>query len=234
MAADFNQSSAWKPYKASEHAPWNRQRVVHLHRRAAFAANWSQIERDVADGPVKAVDRLLSGTARAKTRPPISSNGPHHRRCRAASNDPHRLQAWWFYRMLFSPDPLAERLTLMWHNHFATSNRKVQDLVFMRQQNELFRKYAQAPFGELLAAVVKHPAMLVWLDADSNRDGHANENLARELMELFTLGIGHYTEADVQGAARALTGWGVASKTFDSFRIATTRMRFLCWGSGND
>ena len=108
------------------------------------------------------------------------------------------LQAWWFYRMLFSPDPLTERLTLMWHNHFATSNRKVQDLVYMGEQNELFRKHAQAPFGELLTAVVKHPAMLVWLDADSNRAGHANENLARELMELFTLGIGHYSEADVK------------------------------------
>ncbi len=131
-----------------------------------------------------------------------------------ASSDPHRLQAWWFYRMLFSPDPLTERLALLWHNHFATSNRKVQDLVYMGQQNELFRKYAKAPFGELLTAVVKHPAMLVWLDADSNRAGHANENLARELMELFTLGIGHYSEADVQGAARALTGWGVAGKTY--------------------
>ena len=120
-----------------------------------------------------------------------------------ASNDADRLKAWWLYRMLLSPDPLGERLTLLWHNHFATSNRKVQDLVFMREQNELLRKHALAPFGELLAAVVKHPAMLVWLDADSNRAGHPNENLARELMELFTLGIGHYTEADVQAAARA-------------------------------
>ena len=84
----------------------------------------------------------------------------------------------------------------------------------MGQQNERFRKYAKAQFGELLTAVVKHPAMLVWLDADSNRAGHANENLARELMELFTLGIGHYSEADVQGGSRALTGWGVASKTY--------------------
>ena len=90
--------------------------------------------------------------------------------------------------------------------------------------------------ASLLSAVVRHPAMLVWLDADSNRRGHANENLARELMELFTLGIGHYSEADVQGRGPAPDRLGVASKTFrfDS-AIATTRMRYiLCWASGND
>jgi uncharacterized protein (DUF1800 family) len=131
-----------------------------------------------------------------------------------ASGSPNRLKAWWLYRMLFSPDPLSERLALMWHNHFATSNRKVQDLALMREQNELLRRHAQAPFGELLHAVVKHPAMLVWLDADANRKGRPNENLARELLELFTLGIGHYTEEDVQQAARALTGWAVVGGRF--------------------
>jgi uncharacterized protein (DUF1800 family) len=131
-----------------------------------------------------------------------------------ASGNPNRLKAWWLYRMLFSPDPLTERLTLLWHNHFATSNRKVQDLALMREQNELFRKHARANFGDLLRSVVKHPAMLVWLDADANRKGHPNENLARELLELFTLGIGHYTEADVRDAARALTGWAVVDGRF--------------------
>lgn len=122
--------------------------------------------------------------------------------------------------MMFSPDPLTERLALMWHNHFATSNRKVNDLSLMRQQNEIFRCYARAPFGELLVAAVKHPAMLVWLDADSNRAGKPNENLGRELLELFTLGIGNYDEDDVKAAARALTGWTVAEQTF---RFAAAR-----------
>jgi uncharacterized protein (DUF1800 family) len=116
--------------------------------------------------------------------------------------------------MLYGPDPLTERLTLMWHNHFATSNEKVKDLRFMRQQNELFRKLGRGPFGELLSAVVHGPAMLDWLDAPSNRKGHPNENLARELMELFSLGIGHYTERDVKEAARALTGWGIEERAF--------------------
>jgi uncharacterized protein (DUF1800 family) len=207
--------AGWECYKPSEAAPWNRQRVVHLHRRAAFAATWAEIERDMADGPAAAVDRLLSGKARAQAAPPdFDSMARIIGDAACASNDAVRLKAWWLYRMLLSPDPLGERLTLVWHNHFATSNRKVQDIVYMREQNDLLRKHALAPFGELLSAVVKHPAMLVWLDADSNRAGHANENLAREMMELFTLGIGHYTEADVQAAARAFTGWCVADKAY--------------------
>jgi uncharacterized protein (DUF1800 family) len=116
--------------------------------------------------------------------------------------------------MLFGPDPLTERLVLLWHNHFATSNLKVENLTHMRQQNERFRKLGRGQFGELLSAVVHDPAMLMWLDAPSNRKDHPNENLARELMELFSLGIGHYTEADVREAARALTGWGIKDDVF--------------------
>ena len=130
------------------------------------------------------------------------------------SKDPNRLKAWWIWRMLHTPDPLGERLTLFWTNGFATSNQKVDDLAAMRQQNETFRRLARAPFGELLNAAVRDPALLAWLDAPANRKGHANENLARELLELFTVGIGHYTEADVQEAARALTGWSVSHGGF--------------------
>ncbi|MEX2142421.1 MAG: DUF1800 domain-containing protein [Pirellulales bacterium] len=206
---------AWQAYKPDAQSPWNRQRVVHLHRRAAFAATWEEIERDLAEGPQAAVDRLLSGTARSQSTPvDFELMSQTIGEAAQASNNVDRLQAWWLYRMLLSPDPLGERLSLLWHNHFATSNRKVQNLAFMHQQNELFHKHARAGFGELLAAVVKHPAMLVWLDADSNRRGHANENLARELLELFTLGIGNYTEQDVKEAARALTGWTVAEGAF--------------------
>jgi uncharacterized protein (DUF1800 family) len=97
----------------------------------------------------------------------------------------------------------------MWHNHFATSNAKVHSLGAMHRQNELFRRLARAPFGDLLRAAVHDPALLVWLDGSDNRKGRPNENLARELMELFTLGVGHYSETDVKEAARALTGWKV-------------------------
>jgi uncharacterized protein (DUF1800 family) len=127
----------------------------------------------------------------------------------AGSSDAERLKAWWLYRMVFTPDPLTERLTLMWHNHFATSQLKVQDTAAMRQQNETFRLHARGSFRALLHSLLHDPALLVWLDASENRKGSPNENLARELMELFTLGIGHYTEADVKESARALTGRSV-------------------------
>src|SRR5262249_21511065 len=128
--------------------------------------------------------------------------------------DPRHLKAWWVYRMLWGPDPLGERLTLLWHNHFATSYAKVNDLAAIRRQNDIFRKHGRGPFGTLLKAVVHDPALLIWLDAPVNRKGQPNENLGRELMELFTLGVGHYTEQDVKEAARALTGWSVKADAF--------------------
>jgi uncharacterized protein (DUF1800 family) len=132
----------------------------------------------------------------------------------ATSRDSARLKAWWVYRMMFGPDPLAERLALMWHNHFATSNRKVKNLVLMQGQNDLFRQLGRGSFADLLTAVVRQGAMLEWLDADKNIAGHPNENLARESMELFTLGVGNYNESDVQEAARALTGWTLVGEQF--------------------
>ncbi len=205
----------WARYEPGPEAPWDLRRVVHLHRRAGFAATWEELQRDLKDGPDASIDRLLNGTSYARGVPDdFESIATLLADAAVAANDPARLKAWWVYRMLFGPDPLGERLTLLWHNHFATSNLKVDDLAAMRRQNDLFRKHARAPFGTLLGTTVRDPALLVWLDAPANRKGHPNENLARELMELFTLGIGHYTENDVKEAARALTGWTVADGAF--------------------
>ena len=217
MSAASNRSdsaSPWAPYSPSNEAPWNLRRVVHLHRRAAFAATWSEIQRDLKDGPKASIDRLLAGKARSQG-VPEDFETTAAQLAETASFDTLRTKAWWVYRMFFGPDPLGERLTLLWHNHFATSNAKVNNLDAMREQNRLFRKLARAPFGKLLNAVVRDHALLYWLDAQTNRKGHPNENLARELMELFTLGIGRYTETDVKEAARALTGWAVSAKVAD-------------------
>jgi uncharacterized protein (DUF1800 family) len=210
-----SQGGAWAPYVPGKEVPWNLRRVVHLHRRAGFGATWGEIQRDLADGPGASVDRLLAGKARVQGVPAdFEATSSRLLMATDISHDAGRLKAWWVYRMLFGPDPLGERLALLWHNHFATSNEKVADLAAMRRQNECFREYARAPFGRLLDAAVRDPALLVWLDAPVNRKGHPNENLARELMELFTLGVGHYTEADVKEAARVLTGWTVAQGRF--------------------
>jgi uncharacterized protein (DUF1800 family) len=138
----------WAPYVPGDEAPWNLRRVVHLHRRAGFAATWSEIQRDLKDGPQASLDRVLAGKAATggvpaefeKTADLLGDSA-------ATSGDPARLKAWWVYRMLFGPDPLTERLTLMWHNHFATSNLKVSNLAFMRRQNELFHQLGRGPFG---------------------------------------------------------------------------------------
>jgi len=178
-----------------------------------FAATRDELRRDLRDGPEASIDRLLSGTSRLGI--PVDFEERAGRLADAAEAEPlpGRLKAWWVLRMLESPDPLGERLTLMWHDHFATSNLKVNDLSAMRWQNELFRRHACGPFGTLLNAVVRDPALLVWLDAPENRKGRPNENLARELLELFTLGVGHYSERDVKEAARALTGLTIRQGT---------------------
>jgi uncharacterized protein (DUF1800 family) len=199
----------WAPYTPSTAAPWTLRRVAHLHRRAGFAPLREEMQRDLADGPRASIDRLLAGKSRLRVPDDFETTSGLLADRAVAAGDASRLKAWWVYRMLLGPDPLGERLTLFWHNHFATSNHKVRDLAAMHRQNELFRALGRKRFGELLAAVVCDPALLIWLDAPANRKEHPNENLARELMELFTLGIGPYMERDVKEAARALTGWSV-------------------------
>ena len=206
---------AWAPYAPTETKPWDWKRVLHLHRRAGFAAPRAILQRDLEDGPDAAIGRLLTGTLGINSSiSDIAELSQTIGDAAVGSDNPERLKAWWVYRMLFTPDPLGERLTLMWHNHFATSNRKVENLALMHVQNGLMRRHARSPFPQLLKAVVKHPAMLIWLDADSNRKDHPNENLARELLELFTLGIGNYSEQDIRESARALSGWRVEGGKF--------------------
>src|SRR5262249_41066823 len=118
-----------------------------------------------------------------------------------------QLRGWWLYCMLQGGHPLREKMTLFWHNHFATSIAKVQDSNLMFRQNCLLRKHALDRFGPLLQAISRDGAMLVWLDSNSNVKGKPNENYARELMELFSLGVGNFTEPDIREAARAFTGW---------------------------
>ena len=119
------------------------------------------------------------------------------------------LRGWWLNRMAKGPRPFQEKMTLFWHGHFATSVEKVNEAYYMWRQNELFRRLATDNWLRLLLEMGKDPAMLVWLDQAESRKEHPNENFAREVMELFALGIGNYTEKDVTEGARALTGWSL-------------------------
>ena len=118
-----------------------------------------------------------------------------------------RLGLWWANRMLATPRPLEEKLTLFWHGHFATGQNKVRDYRMMLQQNRMLRANASGRLPDLLIGILKDPAMLVYLDNGENIKSHPNENFGRELLELFSMGVGNYTEPDVREAARAFTGW---------------------------
>ncbi len=196
----------WAPFQPTANDPWDLPRAAHLHRRAGFGATRSELDRDVQDGPAASVARLLNPRPLKDDEKQVLDS---LRRGVCDSRDAGRLRAWWLYRILYDPDPLREKLTLFWHGHFATSNRKVDSVLRMLAQNETLRWHALGPFAGLLAAMAGDAAMLVWLDGANSRKERPNENFGREFLELFTLGVGHYTEKDIREAARAFTGWTV-------------------------
>jgi uncharacterized protein (DUF1800 family) len=196
----------WAPYVPSAENPWTRQKAGHLFRRASFGPTRAELDKAMADGPAKTIDALLT---------PIEEDADFQATSEfmasPASLPPgapqQRLSAWWLARLLKTQFPLREKLCLFWHNHFATSNAKVQNARMMLGQYELIQKHALGSFKTLLHAITLDPAMLVWLDTVDSKKGQPNENYARELMELFSLGIGNYTETDIREAARAFTGY---------------------------
>lgn len=208
---------------------WNYATAAHLLNRAGFGGTPTDIDKLVHLGlegavselvdfekipdPVSAPDWAKPDPDRATKFRQMSNASPEERRemvraeQRLQRERTTSLRQWWLNRMIHGPRPLQEKLTLFWHGHFATSVQKVRDAYLMWLQNQTFRTYALGPWLELLTKVAKDPAMLIWLDQAQSRKEHPNENFAREVMELFTLGEGHYTERDVTEAARALTGW---------------------------
>jgi hypothetical protein len=182
--------------------PFSRREAAHLLRRAGFGGTPAEIDAAAALGAQPAVDGLLHPAGPDLAFPDFPDV--------AAVFDPKTrnatAQLWWLDRMLRTRRPLVEKMTLFWHGHFATSLQKVQANL-MAGQIDLFRTHALGHFFDLLLAVSKDPAMLDWLDNRYNNKNHPNENYAREVMELFTLGLGNYTEDDVKNAARAFTGW---------------------------
>jgi uncharacterized protein (DUF1800 family) len=176
-----------------------------LWRRAGFGARRETIARSVALGLEATLDEIFAthehDTALRDGIRPLLSLGKIE-----------SLQAWWMALILADRAPLMERVALSWHGHFATSWDKVQDVRTMHAQIELFRNQGLGDFRRLLHGVARDAAMLVWLDGERNRRGQPNENFARELLELFALGIGNYDESDIQEGARAFTGWRVEER----------------------
>ena len=200
----------------------------HLLNRTGFAANTPEINEFSQLTREAAVARLLGWTDRAPTVPaPDWTRAPYEPPPRLALlSDAERkeyqrrlisegrdLKAWWMAEMLTTTSPLTEKMVLFWHNHFTSSLRKVRMPLLIYRQHMTLRRHALGNFRELLQAVARDPAMLIYLDGAASRKEQPNENFARELMELFTLGEGRYSEQDVKEAARAFTGWSLNRDT---------------------
>ena len=225
-----------EPFEPTQDDPFDAAAAAHLLNRAAWGGTPEEIAAVVAAGPIAAVDRLLDFPAASADEisrtdvPDLSSiddypNSYEARRklyegktreervlIQQRLNAANRLAVaaiarWWLQNMMGGPYPLQEKLAFFWHGHFTTSARDERSAWLMWQQNELLRRNAAGNFREFVKRVSRDPAMLDYLNNSQNRKGAPNENYARELMELFTLGIGNYTEKDVKEAARAFTGW---------------------------
>jgi uncharacterized protein (DUF1800 family) len=214
---------------------WDRNLAAHLLDRAGFGGTPADIDSLVLMGPGKAVDSFIHADDDGDLFPKPQMLMPAERlvykqREKAATTEEQRreirkelgkeeytsmlnLRLWWLNRMRYTAAPLQEKATLFWHGHFATSNAKVNDSYMMWQQNETLRRYALGKFPDMLKAMSRDPAMIRWLDLGQSRKDHPNENFAREVMELFSLGEGHYTEKDIQESAKAFTGYRIDYQT---------------------
>jgi len=210
-------AKAWQPWEPDTKNAWTAKWAGHLLRRAGFGASLPELRQAVKDGLDATLDKLFRSDDTAKERTEfLESNGKRV----ASANNAYQLRGWWVYTMLNTLQPAHEKLTLFWHNHFATSIAKIQRTTTMFAQNVLLRKYALEKFQPFLLDMSKDVAMIIWLDNNSNVKGKPNENYAREIMELFSLGVAtpesrHYTEKDIREAARAFTGWHTDGEKFD-------------------
>lgn len=215
--------------KALSASKWDFRAAAHLYNRAGFGGTPAEIEKLQSMGLEKAVshfvdyEQIPDNAADPEWAHPNMGRAELLLKIRRASEEERRqlireqqrqqaaqmieLRGWWLRRMAETSRPLQEKMTLFWHGHFATSVQKVRESYLMWRQNELFRRMATGNWLTMLTEVAQDPAMLIWLDQAQSRKEHPNENFAREVMELFALGEGHYTEKDITEAARALTGW---------------------------
>jgi uncharacterized protein (DUF1800 family) len=221
----------WTQTALGGHEQWvsplgsEKARVAHLLRRATLGATMEQFEQAASRGFSRTVDQLLESPPAPPPAFPAARDPGVPQRLNVG-----QLQLWWVEHMLNSPTPFAERMTLFWHGHFTSDYRKVGLMTpFIHWQNLTWRDMALTDLRSMLMRVTTDPAMLRYLDLATSTGQSPNENYARELMELFSLGVGRYTEDDVRAASRALAGWveprpdGFANVTLDAKNGVTRR-----------
>ncbi|TVY01088.1 DUF1800 domain-containing protein [Paenibacillus cremeus] len=216
---------------------WTEKEAAHLLSRATFFPGKKEVSASLELGMEETVRRLLAGESLTGTTSELlpieqlKADGKD-----LAADQIGDQQTYWIHRMVTTEAPLIEKMTLFWHGHFVSSYQKVREIPLMLRQIQMFRDNAVGNFYKLVKEVGQDPAMMLYLDVNNNRKSAPNENYAREVMELFTLGIGNYTETDIREAARALTGWTYDKKAdqvkFNAKQHDTGKKTFLGW-SGN-
>lgn len=197
---------AWAEYQPDAERPWGLTWAGHLYRRAAWGANWTQLQEAVAAGPRATIERLARPSAAALTDETAMDQDED---AVARASGIEALRAWWLRRMILSPFPLREKMTLFWHSHLGASHARVNDSQLMMRHVRMLRTHALGSYRALLDGAAEDPAVYLALGADANRKAFPNERFSRQLMEQFSLGPGHYGDEDVREAARAFTGWFV-------------------------
>ena len=183
--------------------------MAHLMRRAGFGAPYAELEARAAKGYEATVEELLH----PENQPPIDDDLLYRFfPALEGALSPTANQSEWVYRMVNTQRPLEEKMALFWHQLFATGNSKVDNPPEITQQIRMFRQHGLGNFDNLLVELAKNPAMIFWLDNNGNHNGAINENWGRELLELFSMGVGNYSEDDIKEASRAFTGWTIAPK----------------------
>ena len=196
----------------------------HLIVRTGFGPHWESIQKIVGKPMPQAVDGILKQRNSTPPRPPAMSpwsklvnlRGNMRRKkmiMRISKTEGTSIQKWWLQHLLTTPAPFVERMTLFWHNVFPSTIAKTLSATLLYQQNLLLRKHALGNFKVLFHDIAKDPAMLVYLDGYQNEKEAPNENFAREVLELFTVGRGQYNENDIHEAAKAFTGWGIDDRS---------------------
>ena len=183
--------------------------ISHLMRRAGFGATRDEVERLAEQGYEETVEQLINPTA-----PPVDECllYRYHPTTEVPGGAADPGQANWLYQMVQTKRPLEEKIALFWHQVFATGNSKVDNCNHLLEQIQIFRDRGMGNYRTLLVELAKNPAMIYWLDNNENHRHAPNENWGRELLELFSLGVGNYTEKDVFECSRAFTGWTIGAK----------------------
>ena len=206
VKAEIDPHWAWAAYEPDDKRPWTLRWVGHLYRRAGFGADWRQCQQALTEGPQRTIDRLLQPEGNAEA---FEAEYDGYESAAAGGDSAVPLRAWWLRRMIETPYPLQEKMTLFWHSRMGISNARVKSGRLMASHVKRLRTFSLGNYEDLLIQMAEDPAVFLGLDAERNRKARPSEHLARQLLDGYGVGPDKYSDDDVRDVARAFTGWTV-------------------------